>query len=381
VLIAVIVTGIACLVLGVSLGWLLASRKGDRAASAEQARLHSEMTLLRSERDRLALEHSDRSALDERLQPLRDSVEGLRRQAQDAEVQRAAAAATLREQIDAVQRNYTTLEAATAQLVAAMSSGQSRGQWGEMQLEQLLTYSGLIEGIHFHSQVHQVESGLRPDIVVSMPGGGEIFVDAKFPFDSYWRGIQADDPAQAHTHLVKHAADVLARAKELAKKGYSAGAQSPDFVIMFLPLESLLSTALEADGDLLVQAFELNVILATPTSMLAMLRTIDAGHQRGRIAANAEEIRAQGALMLQRLETLAGHVGGVERGLTQAVRAYNALVGSFDHRVLTQARKMQELGVSSQTALSAPAQVTESIRVSASQDLPLPEHPGADPGN
>ncbi|MGA0209678.1 MAG: DNA recombination protein RmuC [Candidatus Nanopelagicales bacterium] len=393
---AVVVGGVAviALILGLSIGWLLARRvaRADlaqrealvrTAGEAEVARVQAELQeargqirVLESDRSALQQEQSSTKTLDERLEPVREALEGLRRQTQAAEVERAKSAAELRTHIEGVQRNYTSLETATRQLVAAMSSGQSRGQWGEMQLEQLLEHSGLVEGVHFRRQDSRAtdSGGARPDIVVDMPGGGEILIDAKFPFDAYWRAIQCDDESQVDVHLRKHADDLLARAKELSAKRYWESGASPEFVVMFLPLESLLSTALEHNGLLLNEAFGRNVVLATPTTILGMLRTIQFGYQRKLMADNAEEIRAAGAEMLTRLEKAVDHLSTLRKGLMGAVKGYNDFVGSMDSRVMVQARRMKELGVVSATNLEVPADVTEALRDSRSisDDAPSP---------
>jgi DNA recombination protein RmuC len=393
---AVVVGGLAviALILGLSIGWLLARRvaRADlaqrealvrTAGEAEVARVQAELQeargqirVLESDRSALQQEQSSTKTLDERLEPVREALEGLRRQTQAAEVERAKSAAELRTHIEGVQRNYTSLETATRQLVAAMSSGQSRGQWGEMQLEQLLEHSGLVEGVHFRRQDSRAtdSGGARPDIVVDMPGGGEILIDAKFPFDAYWRAIQCDDESQVDVHLRKHADDLLARAKELSAKRYWESGASPEFVVMFLPLESLLSTALEHNGLLLNEAFGRNVVLATPTTILGMLRTIQFGYQRKLMADNAEEIRAAGAEMLTRLEKAVDHLSTLRKGLMGAVKGYNDFVGSMDSRVMVQARRMKELGVVSATNLEVPADVTEALRDSRSisDDAPSP---------
>ena len=249
------------LVAGMVVGWIVSRRMGRKdfalqseairaESESEVARLNAEIIesrgqirVLETDRASLQGEKSSAKSLEDRLEPVREALEGLRRTTQQAEIERAKSAAELRTQIDGVQRNYTSLESATKQLVAAMSSGQSRGQWGEMQLEQLLEHSGLVEGVHFRRQDSRMTEagGARPDVVVDLPGGGEILIDAKFPFDAYWRAIKADDEVEIDAHLHKHAEDVLARAKELSSKRYWESNSSPDFVVMFLPLESLLS--------------------------------------------------------------------------------------------------------------------------------------------
>ena len=389
--VVIVVLALISMAVGLLIGWLLASRTvalrteeriatlraesaAELAAAHEQtAQAEGQVQLLRAEREKLAGEQASAKALDERLEPVREALEGLRKQSHTAEMERVKTAAELRTQIDGVQRNYASLETATKQLVSAMSSGQSRGQWGEMQLEQLLEHSGLVEGVHFRRQDSRVtDSGAaRPDVVVDMPGGGEILIDAKFPFDAYWKAVQAEDPTIVDSHLRKHADDVLARAKELSGKRYWESATSPEFVVMFLPLESLLSSALEVNGLLLQEVFARNVVLATPTTILGMLRTIQFGYQRKLMADNAEEIRAAGAEMLSRLEKSVEHLGTVRRGLASAVKGYNDFVGSFDSRVMVQARRMKELGVVAATELEMPADVTESLRDSRTEIPPV----------
>ena len=377
-----LVVVVAAVVIGAAIGWLVAARTwkarmGELDAQmrresevvaaqlrTELAEAEGELRLLKADREKLQLEQAEGKSLEEKIQPLKDALESVRIQAQRANVERAEADAQLREQIEGVQRGYTSLEGATRQLVAAMSSGQSRGQWGEMQLEQLLDHSGLIEGTHYKRQDTRLgaSGSSRPDIVIMLPGGGEILIDAKFPFDAYWKAIEAGQTPESVLHMKKHSDDVLARAKELSGKRYSDSSSSPDFVIMFLPLESLLSSALEANGLILEETFQRNVILATPTSMLGMLRTISFGYQRQLMADNAEEIREAGAEMLNRLGAAVEHIDGMRRGLTQAVKGYNSFVGSFDSRVMTQARKMSELGVSTQRSLEAPEEISETPR-------------------
>ena len=376
------------LVAGMVVGWVASRRMGRKdfalqseairaESESEVARLNAEIIeaqghirVLETDRASLQGEKSSAKSLEDRLEPVREALEGLRRTTQQAEVERAKSAAELRTQIDGVQRNYTSLESATKQLVAAMSSGQSRGQWGEMQLEQLLEHSGLVEGVHFRRQDSRMTEagGARPDVVVDLPGGGEILIDAKFPFDAYWRAIKADNETEVNAHLHKHAEDVLARAKELSSKRYWESNISPDFVVMFLPLESLLSSALETNGLLLEEVFARNVVLATPTTILGMLRTIQFGYQRKLMADNAEEIRATGAEMLTRLEKAVDHLGTLRKGLMSAVKGYNEFIGSMDSRVMVQARRMKELGVASSTDLELPSDVTETLRESRSSE-------------
>ncbi len=374
------VGAVSCLVIGVALGWWLSSKVSAAKLKEQEARLNLEgealqrelavaegqINVLAADRAKLTADQQTAKSLDERLEPVRKALENLQVQTQTSDRERAKADSAIREQIEGVQKSYASLESATRQLVLAMTSSQSRGQWGEVQLERLLEYAGLVEGVHFRSQeTRAIDGGSeRPDIIIDLPGGGEILIDAKFPFDSYWSAIQAEeagDPGVENLYR-KHASDVLAHAKALSSKKYSTGTQSADFVVMFMPFESLLSSALSSDGELLHRSFARNVTIATPTSLLPMLKTIAFGYDRRLMADNAEEIRRAGAEMLSRLETALRHLTGMKRGLTAAIKGYNDFVGSMDSRVLTQARRLQDMGVPLEAPLELPTDIQDSVR-------------------
>lgn len=389
--IASIIAVVVGVIVGAVAAWVLSGRVWQARGQAREieARAESDAAVARvreellqtqgrlssveAERSRLAELQASSTSLDDKLTPLKESLESFREQVRRADRERAEADGQLRTQIQQVQQGYVSLESATRQLVAAMASGQSRGQWGEMQLEQLLEHAGMVEGVHFRRQDTRVdtrdvggESASRPDVVVMLPGGGEVLIDAKFPFDAYWRALEVSEGEDPTPHLVKHADDVLARAKELSNKRYHDSAVSPDFVVMFLPLESLLSSALDVNGLLLEQTFQRNVVLASPTTLLGLLRTITFGYQRKLMADNAEEIREAGAEMLKRLTDATAHLDKMRRGLNQAIDGYNKFVGSYDSRVMVQARRMNELGVASGVELQAPGEVLEAPRESRS---------------
>jgi DNA recombination protein RmuC len=357
-------------VFGAAITWVALGRTAG-ASRQQVLALEGAVAALRSDNDALREQSTSARSLEEMLTPVRESLEGLRRASDAASRDRTQAEATLTTQIAAVQERYQSLEVATKQIAVALAHGQTRGQWGEMQLEGLLGHAGLLEGTHYRRQ--DSRSGLdgtsRPDVVVTMPGGGEVFVDAKFPFDAYWAAMEAPEASDRELLLRKHATDVLQRAKELSARRYSDATSSPDFVVMFLPLESLLSAALESDGLLLEKTFERRVVLATPTTMLALLRTISFGYQRALMAENAQEIKAAGAEMLSRLGVLVEHVEGMRRGLEQAVRGYNKFVGSFDSQALRQARRMNELGVATQRTLDAPELIDLELRTTDASRL------------
>jgi len=394
--IAAILAVVVGVLLGALVAWVLAGRVWQARGQAREVQVRAEseaavasmreellqtqgrLSSVEAERSRLAELQASSTSLDDKLTPLKESLESFREQVRRADRERAEADGQLRTQIQQVQAGYVSLESATRQLVAAMASGQSRGQWGEMQLEQLLEHAGMVEGVHFRRQDTRAdtrgitgEGASRPDVVIMLPGGGEVLIDAKFPFDSYWKALEVKDGEDASPHLAKHAEDVLARARELSNKRYHDSAVSPDFVVMFLPLESLLSAALDSNGLLLEQSFQRNVILATPTTLLGLLRTITFGYQRKLMADNAEEIREAGAEMLKRLTDATAHLDKMRRGLNQAIDGYNKFVGSYDSRVMVQARRMNELGVASGVELEAPAEILELTRESKSIEGPV----------
>lgn len=372
-IVGLIIGLVSGLLLGVVVGaavmwrWLgsRTARERDRAVQAEAL-----LAAARSEAEASRARLIETTAVADLLTPVRESLESLRRASDAASRDRATAEATLTSQLASVQERYQSLESATTQLAGALARGQTRGQWGEMQLEGLLEHAGLLEGVHLTRQGTRSGPGpdgtgaLRPDVVVHLPGGGEVLVDAKFPFDAYWQAAGLPAGPERDELLRKHAADLLQRSRELSAKGYSDSDRSPDFVVMFLPLESLLSAALEVDGLLLEKTFERQVVLATPTTMLALLRTIAFGYQRQLMADNAEQIRQSGAEMLARLATLTEHLDGLRRGLDQAVRGYNAFVGSFDRQAMRQARRMRDLGVDAPKSLDVPQELDADLRQS-----------------
>ena len=358
-----LLTAVLAAAVGYLVSWLVSSRR--------TAELSGQIAVLSAENARLnaaAAQHGDLLGL---LAPVRESLDGLQRSTTQASERRTEAEASIREQIGAMRDQYASLSTATSQIVASMTKGQTRGQWGEMQLERLLDHAGLVEGVHYRRQDTRAgETVGRPDIAVLLPGGGEVLVDAKFPFDAYWAAAGTDDDLIREQSLAKHARDVMARVTELAGKRYSDSSVSPDFVVMFLPFESLLSSALDSDGLLLEKSFEKRVVIATPTTMLALLRTIGFGYERKLMHDNAEEIRLAGAEMLKRLGVLVEHLADMRSGLQSAVNGYNKFVGSFDRNAMSQARKLNEMGVASTRSLDAPGEIEAALRGDARQGVP-----------
>jgi DNA recombination protein RmuC len=316
----------AALLLGVVLGVLFRRRPADHLPSVHQA-----------------------------LDALADRAERL----QEAHIRSETAVS---EHVRFVQDHYGSLQRTTDQIARALSGYQTRGRVGEMQLEQLLQHAGLVEGVHYlsHPTREVDDARLVPDLVIRLPQGGEIVVDAKFPFDAYWSVMHHPDPPVDAFN--RHARDVLAHATHLASRAYARANPTFDYVVMFLPFESLLTSALEADGLLLEKTFEKRIVLATPTSLLALLRTVNLGHERVALAENAELIRTEGAEMLKRLGTLVEHLESLRRGIQGSVDGFNAVVGSLERQALPQARRMRDLGVVAAKPLDAPARIDAHIR-------------------
>ena len=234
----------------------------------------------------------------------------------------------------------------------------------------ILESSGLQEGIHFERQEHRVTDGeiSKPDITIKMPGGTEIFVDSKFPFDRFWDGVGAEDSAARATLMASHAKDLLSHINALAKRGYQSSGTSPDFVVLFAPFESILSEALDADSLLLQKAFAKNVVIATPTTMLALLRTIAYGYSRHDLARNADEIRNLAGDLLKRVGKVHERIESLGEKIKGAERAFNDLVASAENHLLVPARKMSKLGAPSNKEIGAIAGIDSEVRAIRSRD-------------
>ena len=302
--------------------------------------------------------------IDELLRAMNTGMAQLAEKTQAAELKRAEVEAQIKEQIKNMSEKNERLVLETAKLAGALSKAQSRGQLGEAQLEMILENSGLREGIHFERQEHRVSDDeiSKPDITIKMPGGSEIFVDSKFPFDRFWDGVGAEDSGERATLMAAHAKDLLHHINALAKRGYHNSASSPDFVVLFAPFESILSEALEADSLLLQKAFAKNVVIATPTTMLALLRTIAYGFSRHDLARNADEIRSLAGELLKRVGKVHERIENLGEKIKSTEKAFNELVASAENHLLVPARKMSSLGAPVNKELSGVAPLDTEVR-------------------
>ena len=287
-------------------------------------------------------------AIAQLLDPLSETLARYERGLRDMEVERKGAYATLNERVAALHLGHEQLQKETRNLVTALRSPQTRGRWGEMTLRNAVNAAGMAEHCDFDEQRSTVTADglLRPDMVVHLPGGGQVVIDSKVPLDAFLRFTECEDEDERKVLLKKHSGQLRTHVDQLAKKEYwKQFERSPEFVVAFIPGESLLAAACEADPGLQDHALGRGIVLATPNTLVAALKTMALSWQQETLAENAREVRQLGAELYERLRTMTGHMQSLERSLTSSVDAYNKAVGSFESRVLVTARKFPGLGV------------------------------------
>lgn len=295
---------------------------------------------------------------------LREGLERLHDQLRDLEHARTSWQGQLNEQVHQMRHSTDELRRETHSLSTALRTPQVRGRWGELHLRRAVELAGLVDRCDFAEQVHlsrEGDSGARPDLVVRLPGGGSVPVDAKVPLDAYLDAQSATDPGVRDQQLARHARAMRLHVDALAAKRYwRALPGSPEFVVLFVPAESFLAAALEVDPSLIDDAAAKRVVLASPTTLIALLRTVAYGWSHADLAERAGEVHALGRELQDRLTRFAGHLDAVGKSLAGAVGHYNQAVGSLESRVLVAARRLGERTAESE--LAAPRQVTVGIR-------------------
>jgi DNA recombination protein RmuC len=302
---------------------------------------------------------------------VRDSLDRLHDQMRDLEQHRVSWQSQLKQQVDEVRHSTESLRRETSTLSTALRRPQVRGRWGELHLRKAVELAGLVSRCDFDEQVSvRTDDGLlRPDLVVNLAGGKHVVVDAKVPLDAFLDATGADDDQGRESHLARHARQLRQHVDVLAGKSYWRSLPAtPEFVVLFVPGESFLSAALEAEPALLEYAASRQVLLATPTTLIALLRTVAYAWTQEALADNAREIHDLGRELHDRLGTMGSHLDKLGRSLTAAVGSYNKAVGSLETRVLVSARKLRDMQVGDADLVS-PAAVTEAARPLTAAEL------------
>ena len=356
------------IVLGLAFGYLAGRNRAALSALA-QARLDT----ARSESAGATAERHH--AVEAMVAPIRDTLERVQVQLQSSERDRLRATAALDEHLAAMRTSSEGLRSETSQLVTALRAPQVRGRWGELQLERTVEAAGLVEHVDYVTQPSSTgEDGtLRPDLVVNLVGGKHIVVDSKVAFIGYLEAMEARDAATRKARLKAHARHLRSHIEDLGGKAYwQRFDPAPEFVVCFVPADTFLDAALREDPGLLEHAFDRNVIIATPTTLVALLRTIGYTWRQQSLAENSAEVSKLGRELYQRLATMGGHLDKLGRSLNAAVGSFNGSVGALEGRVLVTARKLAELSVvdtRTDGELPAPEQILATTRTLTSEEL------------
>jgi DNA recombination protein RmuC len=353
----------AALIIGLALGalavWLWARgelRSRDaRLESADQARALAERTQAQWDEQLKALTHdalaSSQTRLveltDAKLQPIKETLDRFDEAARKLEEKRVGSVVAIGAELKRVAEGQERLRSETGNLATALRRPDVRGRWGEIQLKRVIELAGMVDHCDFRMQqsVRDDEGQLvRPDLVVRLPGGKSIVVDSKVSVDAYLDAVACDEPVQRKAHLERHASQVRDHMAKLAQKAYwQRFDDTPEFVVMFVD-EGIFRAALDADPSLFEKGFESGVVLASPSSLIALLRTAAYGWQQERVATSAREIADLGRQLYERLGVFAGAFSKVGKALDGAVKEYNVAAGSLESRLLVTARKFPNLG-------------------------------------
>ncbi len=292
----------------------------------------------------LDLKHQSFEAL---VGPLKESIKAIGEHQRELEKRRESSYASLGQQVDSLLHAERLLRQETAQLSSALRSPPIRGAWGQVHLRRVVELAGLLNQCDFEEQMTFATEGkiLRPDLVVHLPGDRQIVVDAKTPLNAYLEAADSRDEGQRIRFLETHAGHVRKHMRELAQKDYWKSLElSPEFVILYLPAESFFSAAVQIDPSLIEAGAEQNIIIATPTTLIAILRAVAHSWKQEALSKNAEQIARLGQELHERLQTLSEHWTKVGRSLSTAVDTYNQAVASMETRVLVSARKLKDHG-------------------------------------
>jgi DNA recombination protein RmuC len=289
-----------------------------------------------------------KQAIQSMVNPLETALKDLRSEVSRVESARQEAYGSLRSEVQLLTSSNKELREETGALVNSLKQPQVKGQWGELTLRRVVELSGMSPHCDFREQqsVDTEDGRLRPDLIVSLPGGTQIVVDVKVPLHAFFKAVSAQSDAEYREAMMQHAALVRDHIKGLSGKEYwKQFDPTPEFVVLFVPGESFFSAALEQDRTLIEDAIDKRVVLASPTTLIALLRAIAYGWKQQLVAENAERIKDLGKELYDRVVTFASHLSDIARGLERASKAYNNAVASFDSRLIPSARKFREMGV------------------------------------